>query len=392
MIQRSGVIYTLLLMTTAGVVGPLKCPSSASDWDRASRGLQCQPPNFYHCLRDESGVNTEQCLPRVWIQPQMCPEFNSRVSRVDVYQCTVNNCPTSLYWSNAVFMYPICFENGSLTSPSKPGSTITTTVMEKTSLFEHHFRSTKASMVLEKTPTFDKSKDSGDESSTDESLPVSTIVGSIIGVVVVCVVGVLIILAYLKRRCRKGNNDAVKNENEINEVSELLGNGRSSKLKKESVKDGCQGNESSSKPNESRKDGCQVYVVESQKPNEQTSVPEDKNSILVLVLVLNNPINNKEMNRKASKAFGPKYSYCWTVSHYQKHKQNDSFCLFPQNFDFEGENVKEIFEKTRDFVTKTELKVKFVVTVPLSLWSTQTEELYAFLREDRNFCFKTEYC
>lgn len=34
----------------------------------------------------------------------MCPEYNSRVSRIDVFQCSSSNCPPSLYWSNAVFI------------------------------------------------------------------------------------------------------------------------------------------------------------------------------------------------------------------------------------------------------------------------------------------------
>ncbi|XP_062577997.1 uncharacterized protein LOC134239885 isoform X3 [Saccostrea cucullata] len=417
MIQWSGVICILLLMTTVGVVSPLKCPSSASDWDRASRGLQCQPPNFYHCLRDESGVNTEQCVPRVWIQPHMCPEFNSRVSRVDVYQCTVTNCPTSLYWSNAVFMYPICFENGSATLTSKPGSTVTTTALEKTSLFEHHFRSTKASVVLEHTPTYDKSKDSGDESPTDESLPVGAL-GSIIGVIVLCVVGVLIILVYLKRRRRKGNNEEqpdadVRNEvigppeneekenkiNEINETSNLLeqadGNVTSEvskqteKVEKENETSNLLGNESTSELKESVKVGCQVYVVESQKPNEQTSVPKDESSVRVLVLVLNKPINSVEMNSKAKETLGKNYYYCWTLSYYQEHKQKESVPLFPKNFDFERASGKEICEKIRD--VGLERDVNFVITVPLSVWSAQREELSSFLNADINPCFKTEY-
>ncbi|XP_062578000.1 uncharacterized protein LOC134239885 isoform X6 [Saccostrea cucullata] len=383
MIQWSGVICILLLMTTVGVVSPLKCPSSASDWDRASRGLQCQPPNFYHCLRDESGVNTEQCVPRVWIQPHMCPEFNSRVSRVDVYQCTVTNCPTSLYWSNAVFMYPICFENGSATLTSKPGSTVTTTALEKTSLFEHHFRSTKASVVLEHTPTYDKSKDSGDESPTDESLPVGAL-GSIIGVIVLCVVGVLIILVYLKRRRRKGNNEEQADGNVTSEVSK-----QTEKVEKENETSNLLGNESTSELKESVKVGCQVYVVESQKPNEQTSVPKDESSVRVLVLVLNKPINSVEMNSKAKETLGKNYYYCWTLSYYQEHKQKESVPLFPKNFDFERASGKEICEKIRD--VGLERDVNFVITVPLSVWSAQREELSSFLNADINPCFKTEY-
>ncbi|XP_061178036.1 uncharacterized protein LOC133186754 isoform X2 [Saccostrea echinata] len=391
MIQWSGVLCTLLLVTTYGVVRSLKCPTTASEWDRASRGLQCQEPNYYHCLRDESGVNTEQCLPRVWIQPQMCPEFNSRVSRVDVYQCTVTNCPTSLYWSNAVFMYPICFENGSTISPTKQGSTVATTVLEETSMFD-----TMTDSVAFK----------GDKSATDKSLPVATIVGIIVGVICVGMVGALIILMYLKRRYKKGDNEGHADGNVRSEDNKLSGNENFTKSK-ESIKDGYQeghadGNVRSedNKLSEKVKNENEinntsellVYVVESQKPKDQTSVPKDENSVRVLVLVLNKPINKMEMDSKAKETFGPKYHYCWTLSYYQNHKQKENVSLFPQNFDFQTVRVKEIFEMIRDVVTKNEVDINFVITMPWSVWSAQRDELSPFLDENKNqIYFKREY-
>ncbi|XP_062574917.1 uncharacterized protein LOC134236792, partial [Saccostrea cucullata] len=56
--------------------GVLKCPESTEDWG-------------------------------------MCPEFNFKARRIDVYQCksNENNCPTTTYWSNAVYVYPGCFHN-----------------------------------------------------------------------------------------------------------------------------------------------------------------------------------------------------------------------------------------------------------------------------------------
>jgi hypothetical protein len=46
-----------------------KCPLTVRSWNTASMALQCQTPNYYHCIRDENGQITQQCLQRVWIQP-----------------------------------------------------------------------------------------------------------------------------------------------------------------------------------------------------------------------------------------------------------------------------------------------------------------------------------
>lgn len=36
----------------------------------------------------------------------MCPEFNSKVGRIDVFKCQSdeNNCPKTIFWSNAVYI------------------------------------------------------------------------------------------------------------------------------------------------------------------------------------------------------------------------------------------------------------------------------------------------
>lgn len=123
----------------------LECPLSADAWERASQALQCKDPNYYHCLRDDNDRVVEQCLGKLWIQPGMyrsqsmaannyrmicdvslfffvlycspirclicfmilpgmCPEYNSRVTRIDVTECASPSCPQSVYWSNAVYL------------------------------------------------------------------------------------------------------------------------------------------------------------------------------------------------------------------------------------------------------------------------------------------------
>lgn len=96
-----------------------QCPQNKSEWDTASQRLQCVDPNSYHCLRTEDGGETEQCLGKVWIQEGMCPEYNSKVSKIDVFSCShSSSCPTEIYWSNEVYKYPICSKLTSLTTTS----------------------------------------------------------------------------------------------------------------------------------------------------------------------------------------------------------------------------------------------------------------------------------
>nr|XP_022293851.1 uncharacterized protein LOC111104281 [Crassostrea virginica]XP_022293861.1 uncharacterized protein LOC111104281 [Crassostrea virginica] len=106
-----------------------KCPQTKADWDRESVSLQCQEPNYYHCLRDDTGRFLQLCAQRVWIQKEMCPEFNSRVGRIDVFECPSGQtgCPTTIFWSNAVFLYPECYRNSTKAALSTtPGIPVTT--------------------------------------------------------------------------------------------------------------------------------------------------------------------------------------------------------------------------------------------------------------------------
>ncbi|XP_022318711.2 uncharacterized protein LOC111121643 isoform X1 [Crassostrea virginica] len=86
------------------------CPGDLESWNEASSAAPCTPPSVYHCLRTSEGSFIETCLNKTWIQPNMCPEFNTRLRMVDVDVCKGDNseCPGITYWSNAVFIYPPC--------------------------------------------------------------------------------------------------------------------------------------------------------------------------------------------------------------------------------------------------------------------------------------------
>lgn len=64
-------ISVVFLYNFAYVQASIQCARTQDEWNKASASLQCQEPNYYHCLRNENGILTQQCLQRVWIQNGM---------------------------------------------------------------------------------------------------------------------------------------------------------------------------------------------------------------------------------------------------------------------------------------------------------------------------------
>lgn len=133
----------ILLIDLVYVQATIQCARTLDEWNKASATLQCQEPNYYHCLKDENGILTQQCLQRVWIQNGMCPEYNSKVGKIDVFRCQSEqkNCPNTIFWSNAVYLYPECFDyfkpttqtytSDKVTPPSNESTTPSLTVTDK---------------------------------------------------------------------------------------------------------------------------------------------------------------------------------------------------------------------------------------------------------------------
>lgn len=123
-----------LLFHVVYVQATIQCARTLDEWNKASATLQCQEPNYYHCLKDENGILTQQCLQRVWIQSGMCPEYNSRVGRIDVFRCQSEqkDCPNTIFWSNAVYLYPVCSDNFKPTTHSYTSNKVTPPTNEST--------------------------------------------------------------------------------------------------------------------------------------------------------------------------------------------------------------------------------------------------------------------
>lgn len=64
-------ISVVFLYNFAYVQATIQCARTQDEWNKASASMQCQEPNYYHCLRNENGILTQQCLQRVWIQNGM---------------------------------------------------------------------------------------------------------------------------------------------------------------------------------------------------------------------------------------------------------------------------------------------------------------------------------
>lgn len=183
----------VLCLCHIAYVHAIQCARTQDEWNKASASLQCQEPNYYHCLKDENGNLIQQCLQRVWIQNEMCPEFNSRVRRIDVFKCQSdeNNCPNTIFWSNAVYLYPICYEK---TLPTTRNKTVLTTTLSSTFL-----TSTIPQMSGNTT---------SDENKNQEK--VITIVISAIAAVVFIVIVIVSLVVYLVRKThRRSNTDTV---------------------------------------------------------------------------------------------------------------------------------------------------------------------------------------
>ncbi|XP_062571724.1 uncharacterized protein LOC134233745 [Saccostrea cucullata] len=107
-------------------MGMFSCPVDIPSWNLASHRLQCVEPNYYHCLTNENDGATEQCLSRVWIQKEMCPEYNSEAGRIDATACLSEGCPNSTFWSNEVYKFSMCLDRYKLTSTHSFQSMTTT--------------------------------------------------------------------------------------------------------------------------------------------------------------------------------------------------------------------------------------------------------------------------
>uniref|UniRef100_A0A8W8MQT2 Uncharacterized protein n=1 Tax=Magallana gigas TaxID=29159 RepID=A0A8W8MQT2_MAGGI len=192
---------SLFLLCNIAYVRAIQCARTQDEWNKASASLKCQEPTYYHCLRDENGIMTQKCLERVWIQNGMCPEFNSRVDRIDVFQCQSdkNVCPNTIFWSNAVYIYPICYDK-----------TIPTTTINSSAIL---LTSTETQVPENATSSGKKNNKNPD---------VGLIVAIAISIVIVIIFIIVARFMCLRKKKRKEKKKENGNENSLsfNKTSE----------------------------------------------------------------------------------------------------------------------------------------------------------------------------
>ncbi|XP_061178570.1 uncharacterized protein LOC133187230 [Saccostrea echinata] len=113
----------------------ITCPQDQNDWNSASSVFTCTPPRTYHCLKTTAGRYVEKCLEKTWIPPDMCPEYNENLDIIDVDKCLGDSteCPRNTFWSNAVYLYPKCFQKSQSIQNSSYIIFTNTTVTEEPS-------------------------------------------------------------------------------------------------------------------------------------------------------------------------------------------------------------------------------------------------------------------
>uniref|UniRef100_A0A8W8HX70 Uncharacterized protein n=1 Tax=Magallana gigas TaxID=29159 RepID=A0A8W8HX70_MAGGI len=102
-------------------------PRNYSQWIEASKRLNCynrldstdvtEQAKVYHCLPSTFLNETvEFCGTNVPVSPGNCPIFNYRQQQVSnyptYYNCSkfTSGCPTKMFHSKKVFMYPYCLK------------------------------------------------------------------------------------------------------------------------------------------------------------------------------------------------------------------------------------------------------------------------------------------
>lgn len=131
-----------------------------------------------------------------------------------------------------------------------------------------------------------------------------------------------------------------------------------------------------------------VYVASG--PNlprkaEQSDAPQ------ILLLVRKNPLEKKQIDEHAKRVFGSEYVFCWKMFYYQQHKQEEQASVLLKNFDFKTASVEEVLRKLLAVIAVVEIRVAFVVTMPLETWSLNRENIAKIEDGDGKLIFQTAF-
>lgn len=366
-------ILGLYLCHVVYVQASMQCAHTLDGWNRGSVSLQCQEPKHYHCLPDEFGHFIQKCSNRILVPPGMCPRFNSESGQINVFECqsNQNSCPPNPFWSYdvQVLIYYGCYIR---INPTTTEIEITSITKLPSSPLITHMTSKDYDISTFSDNIYKKNPNS------------ATTLALVIPIVLVMCVTILItgIIYHVRKRRHRGENGELENQSD-NQTRQSLRVNEDREMSSRLLGIKCQ-----EELRKLRLEDPRVYVASG--PNlsrkaEQSDAPQ------ILLLVQKNPLEKKQIDEHAKRVFGRKYVFCWKMSHYQQHKQEEQASMLVKDFDFKSASVEEILKKLLAVVAAVETRVAFVVAVPLETWSLNRENISQVEGGDKMFICKTEF-
>lgn len=277
----------------------------------------------------------------------MCPEFNTRVRRIDVFQCQSDeNCPNTIYWSNAVYLYPICYDK---ITPE-----------------------TKESTTLSSTETVSIENSAGNMNQNNRNL--TTILAIVLPLVVLIAI-VFIVFCLRRRKNRESNTDIVQRRKE--DKSQTEGLEENMKMLDSSVGGKQLREESSTEedhicPRYEKRDYSKSTNVAKKLDDLISEVERTKSGFYILVLLYRSkmPNDNYDIKENAENILGTAVNL---QNDYQKwiNSKTESSYFFKDwitsNKDFDINKMRTTLVDILQAIKTNE--TKFVLVFPLSVWS-----------------------
>lgn len=278
--------------------------------------------------------------------------YSSRMSKIDVIECSTSSCPQSTYWSNSVFLYPVCFKTNSETPKTTTHRSASTEQLTLTKYMTPlNFDTQKKTQEIEMENDGTKLMRGRGEGKDSSNTTIYMAVGICAAVTVVTLMTLLLVVRR-KKGCKSSDHDEEDGDNPNKE--HLL----DMSIPEESAR--------------STKESCQVYVASGPNLKEQ---PEPRLSPQILVLVSNTPVEISQINKETCETFGKKYVHSRAISYYKTHEKEQPASVLLKDFDFKNASVEEVLQKLLEVVSQVETRVTFVVTVPLMTWSSNRDNL-----------------
>lgn len=310
--------------------------------------------------------------------------YSSRMSKIDVIECSTSSCPQSTYWSNSVFLYPVCFKTNSETPKTTTHRSASTEQLTLTKYMTPlNFDTQKKTQEIEMENDGTKLMRGRGEGKDSSNTTIYMAVGICAAVTVVTLMTLLLVVRR-KKGCKSSDHDEEDGDNPNKEhllgiksvgekrIPTLETNQNKKSLIAPTEKSSLSNKSIPEESARSTKESCQVYVASGPNLKEQ---PEPRLSPQILVLVSNTPVEISQINKETCETFGKKYVHSRAISYYKTHEKEQPASVLLKDFDFKNASVEEVLQKLLEVVSQVETRVTFVVTAPLMTWSSNRDNL-----------------